>query len=148
MTNNQKYGIISTQTKDRFKSIKPKGNKVMSKKITKVQKYDMLLALGDVQADEMLVEFIKAEKDLLIKKNARPNAKVNKEKEANKSLVADNLDPDTLYSVSDVIKAVPEFDGWSTQKVSPICKALVDDGILEKVEDKKKTLYRLAKVGA
>ena len=119
-----------------------------NKKLTKAQKYDMLLELAEVKASEILTEFIKAEKELLAKKASKVSGKVNEEKEANKALILEALEVDTNYTVSDIIKLVPEFDGFTTQKVSPLCKALVEDGSLEKVEDSKKTLYRLAKVGA
>lgn len=113
------------------------------KKITKAQKYDMLLAIAEVKENEMLVDFINAEKELLAKRNSYKSKK--KSADINYAeLFTEHLESGTNYTVSDVIKTIPDFNGFTTQKVSPICKSLVEEGVLEKVEDKKKTLYRLA----
>ena len=43
---------------------------MMNKKMTKREKFEMLKAIPEVSANEMLVEFIDHELDLLAKKNA------------------------------------------------------------------------------
>ena len=112
------------------------------KKITKAQKYDMLLAIAEVKENEMLVDFINAEKELLAKRNSYKSKKKSSNVDYSE-LFTEHLESGTNYTVSDIIKTIPDFNGFTTQKVSPICKSLVEEGVLEKVEDKKKTLYHL-----
>lgn len=44
------------------------------------------------------------------------------------------LDEGVEYTVSDIIHAVPELNGMSTQKVAPMVKALCADGRMNKGE--------------
>ena len=116
-------------------------------KITKTQKYDMLLAIAEVKENQLLVDFINAEKEQLAKRNAYKSKTKDKNKVDYSDLFKEHLVPKTMYTVSEIIKTIPEFEGFTTQKVSPICKVLVDENVLERIEDKKKTLYALAEEG-
>lgn len=112
------------------------------KKITKAQKYDMLLAIAEVKENEMLVDFINAEKELLAKRNSYKSKK--KSSDTNYAeLFKEHLQADVLYTVSDVIKTVPALNGLTTQKVSPICNTLAIDGVLYKQIIKGRPYYSL-----
>ena len=84
----------------------------------------------------------------LDKKNAAPR-KLTAQQEKNETLkgvildfLADN--PDTGYTVSDLLKAIPEFEGDSNQHVSALMRALSLDGKVEKYSEKRRTYFRYA----
>lgn len=47
-----------------------------------------------------------------------------------------------LMTATDILRACPILDGLAIQKVTPILNGLVKAGSLEKVMDKRKTLFR------
>ena len=51
-------------------------------------------------------------------------------------------EPNRLFTVSEVIKAVPAVSGMSNQKVSALMRSMAENGMAEQVKDKRKTLYR------
>ena len=51
--------------------------------------------------------------------------------EGYKALILDFLTSEKM-TVSDIIKAIPEFDGFTPQKVAPLVKALLDNHLIEK----------------
>ena len=51
--------------------------------------------------------------------------------EGYKALILDFLTSEKM-TVSDIIKGIPEFDGFTPQKVAPLVKALLEAGLLEK----------------
>lgn len=113
----------------------------MEKKITKVERFNQLLALDEVKANADLVAFCEHEIDLLQKKSA--NKKPKSESEETMTLkreVASVLD-DTPKTISEIIKANENLAGLSTQKLVPIMKLLVADEVAERVEEKGKALF-------
>lgn len=115
------------------------------KKITKVEKFDMLLALGDVQANEMLVEFLTNEKELTIKKNSykSTNSKKTSENEAlMKELETVFIDnPTLMMNCTDVVRHL-NFK-YSTQKIARPLNTMVENGILKATIDKKVKYFSL-----
>lgn len=111
-------------------------------KITKRQNYATLLAIPAVAENEALVAFINHEVELLSRK--RSTTKVDAEREALKTAILDLFDESSCLTTSDVCKGL---DGdYSTQKISPLLKALTEEGYLVKTEakGKAKATYRLA----
>ena len=51
--------------------------------------------------------------------------------EGYKALILDFLTEERL-TVSDIIKGVPEFEGFTPQKVAPLVKSLLETGLVEK----------------
>ena len=51
--------------------------------------------------------------------------------EGYKTLILNFLTSEKM-TVSDIIKGVPEFDGFTPQKVAPLVKALLEAGLVEK----------------
>lgn len=49
-----------------------------------------------------------------------------------------------LFSISELIKEVPELEGLSTQKVSPLMAKLVDELKVVKVVEKRKSYFQIA----
>lgn len=115
------------------------------KKITKVDKFEMLLAIDKVAENEMLVEFINHEKELLRKKNSYKS--VSKKKLAeNEELIKEieNVfldNPVMLMTCSDIVRHL-NFK-YSTQKLSPQLKKMVENGILKETIDKKVKHFQL-----
>ena len=115
------------------------------KKITKVDKFEMLLAINEVAENEMLVEFINHEMELLRKKNSYKS--VSKKKLAeNEELIKEieNVfldNPQLIMTCTDVVRYL-NFK-YSTQKLSPQLKKMVENGILKETIDKKVKHFQL-----
>lgn len=115
-----------------------------TKKITKAQKYDMLLAIEEVKSNDMLVEFINKEKEQLAKKNANKSSEPTKAQKANEELaqvIYNAMVPNRLYKCADIIKNVPECADMTTQKISPIMRNH-ENTLWVKVVDKRSTCYK------
>lgn len=100
---------------------------------------------------EQAVEFIDKELGLLARKNSGENKKPTKtqqENEGYKALILEFLAtlPDDKDGVTctEIIKGVTEFEGFSTQKISPLVRQLMAADKVTKTEAKGKSLFRLA----
>lgn len=116
------------------------------KKITKIEKFEMLLAIKEVAENEMLVEFINHEKELIKKKNAYKSVNKKKAEESN-ALMKEILDvfydnPQTMLCCSDIVRHLG-FK-YTTQKLNPQLKKLVEEKSLTSQIDKKIKYYSLA----
>ena len=122
------------------------------KKITKREKFEMLLAL--VEDNDMLTEFINHEIELLTNKSSKGSAKKDEEQEAFFEVIRD-----ILVECSNVLGmqcgaiarderalsfAWKDGNMTSPQRVSAMLKKLVDKGDVIKTTDKKVTYFRLA----
>ena len=122
------------------------------KKITKREKYEMLL--GMVEGNDMLTEFINHEIELLTKKSSGGSAKKDEEQEAFFEVIRDILaecaDVKGMQCGTIAKDARAASFEWkdkketSSQRVSAMLKKLVDKGDVVKVTDKKVTYFRLA----
>ena len=120
-----------------------------SVRMTKAQKFQILADLPAVKADPMLSEFIAHEMELLAKKNTA-DKKPTAQQEANagiKNAVLTLMQehPNQLYTVSDLLKAVPDLpDTMTNQRMSAIVRQMVDAGQVKRTEDKRKAYFSLA----
>lgn len=115
-----------------------------TKKLTKTNKLDMLLAIEEVKNNPILKEYCEHEKELLAKKNATKSAEPTKAQKANAELaqtIYEAMVPNRLYKCAEIAKAVPECEGMSTQKISPIMRNH-EDILWVKVIDKRATCYK------
>jgi hypothetical protein len=115
-----------------------------TKKITKAQKFEMLLNLPAVQADEMLTEFIEHELELLAKKNSSEK-KPTAQQTANATIVnaiVEGMERNRLYTITDLIKEIPECADLTNQRVSALVRGVLDTKI-ERVEEKRKAYFRV-----
>lgn len=113
------------------------------KKITKAQKFEMLLAIAEVKNNEMLSEFINHELELLAKKNSAEK-KPTTQQTANKAIVdaiVDGMENGRLYTITEIIKEIPECADLTNQRVSALVRGVLDTKI-ERVEDKRKAYFR------
>ena len=126
-------------------------------RITKSMKFEDIKALLNGQpvvygtTTEDAVDFIEHEMALLAKKNSGENKKQTKtqqENEGYKALILEFLAtlPDDKDGVTcnEIIKGVTEFEGFSTQKISPLVRQLMAADKVTKTEVKGKALFRLA----
>ena len=116
-----------------------------NKKVTKREKFEMLKAMTEVQANPMLMEFIDHELELLEKKNSA-DKKPTAQQMANEGLKQTIVDVLTenggLMTVTDVQKSCDELSELSNQRVSALLRQLKDDGKVERVEDKRKAYFK------
>lgn len=112
------------------------------KKITKREKFEMLLAMESVKSNEMLVEFIEHEIELLAKKNGsekKPTAQQTANVEIQKAIL-ESMEVGKRYTITDLIKTVPACAELTNQRVSALVRQLMPTYI-ERVEEKKKAYF-------
>ena len=121
-----------------------------NKKLTKREKFEMLKGIADVKANPILAEFIDHELELLARKNASGGEKkMTAVQVANEGLKAEILEcmgehPNQLFTISEMLKSFPCCAELTNQKVSALVRQLVADGKVVKVEEKRKSFFKLA----
>lgn len=125
-------------------------------KMTNAQKFSKVAEiLTTVKADADLIAFVTEKAEQSIKRNdARKSnpvqSKTNKEKIADMAKIEKlftTLDPEKFYSSQEILAMVPEFEGYTPQKMTPRLKALVESGAIVKgnsTSDNKKVGYKVA----
>lgn len=111
-------------------------------KMTKRDHFNSILSyVADVDRD-----FVLHELELLDRKNTaerKPTA-VQVANEGIKTAILDGMTPNTLYTVTDIQKGVPECGELSNQRVSALLRQLVESGAVVRTEDKRKAYFSLA----
>ena len=111
----------------------------MEKRLTKKDYFERL---GEIVKDNKeLTDFINHEIELLNKKNSKSSeTKTQKENVIIMETILNELVRlDRAVSITELQKALKDF---SNQKLSALLKKLVDNGKVERVPDKKKTLFK------
>ena len=112
-----------------------------TKKITKREKFEMLMTIAEVKENPILSEFIERELELLSKKNSaekKPTAQ-QEENEAIKETILENLT--SRMTISEMQKSIPDLAEYSNQKISALMRQLILEGLVKKVEDKRKSYF-------
>ena len=116
-----------------------------TQKITKAQKFAMLKAIPAVAENEMLVEFIDHEMELLTKKNSaekKPTAQQVANSNIGEAIVAHlSAEPNRLFTITEIIKEVPECADLTNQRVSAIVRGLLGTSV-ERIEEKRKAFFK------
>ena len=119
------------------------------KRMTKKDYFHKLLEIEAVKADVELTAFVEHELELLANKNRakdgnkKPTA-TQLENEKLKQAILDFMEPDNLYTISELQKKVPECEELSNQKIAALLRQLKDDEHkVEKIEDKRKIYWKL-----
>ena len=124
-------------------------NTTSTVKLTKSMKYDILLNIPAVAENDMLVEFIMHEKELLAKKNISSSTgekkltAVQKANEDIKTAIVANMEYGKEYTISDLIKVVPECADFNTSKVSALVKQLLVAETVKREERKGRAYFSL-----
>ena len=120
------------------------------KKMTKRDYFNSLLEIGAVKENEGLVKFINHELELLAKKNASGAGKMTATQVANEGIKAEILEclanePNRLFTISEMQKVFPCCAEMSNQRVSALVRQLVADKKVERLEEKRKAVFRIAR---
>ena len=118
------------------------------KKITKRDNFNTLLGLADVQANPDLVAFINHELELLDRKNANTGEKkltaTQVANESVKEAILEEMEPNRLYTISEMLKVLPCCAELTNQKVTRLVADLVKVNAIVRTEDKRKAYFSLA----
>ena len=121
-------------------------------KLTKTMKYDMLLAIEEVNSNPILVEFINHEKELIAKKNTT-DRKPTKVQVANVELAKNILavmNCGQIYTVSEILKNLND-SALTQSKISAVIRPMLTvtkdgtvnpNGVIERFEEKGKAYFR------
>ena len=117
-----------------------------NKKVTKREKFEMLKALSEVQANPMLTEFIEHELELLAKKNAsekKPTAQQMANEGLKQTIMNVLTENGGLMTVTDVQKSCAELSELSNQRISALLRQMKEDKMVDRVEDKRKAYFTI-----
>ena len=113
------------------------------RKPTKKQMFTDLLAMPGLSEEQKA--FIQHEIELLEKKNSgekKPTA-TQVANEALKVAIVEAVEPNRLYTVTEMIKEIPALAGLTNQKVSPRANQLVEEGKRTKTVEKRRSYFSL-----
>lgn len=114
-----------------------------TRKPTKRQMFEGLLTNPTLTEEQK--DFIKHELELLAKKNSadrKPTAQQTAN-EAVKTAILEGMEVNRLYTITELIKEIPECADMTNQKVSALVRQLVDAGSVAKTVDKRKSYFSL-----
>ena len=117
-----------------------------NKKMTKKDYFRLLKGIDTVSANAELVKFIDHEIELLERKNSA-DRKLSGNALANVGLKEEIVEiltnePERLFTATEIQKAMK--GEYSNQRVSALLKQLRTEGKVEKVEEKRKSFFKLA----
>ena len=116
-----------------------------TKKPTKRENFNALLNLAEVKSNPTLVEFINHEIELLDKKNSAEK-KPTAQQTANDSIkvaILDGMAIGKMYTITELIKAIPECADLTNQRVSALMRQLIEAGKVTRIEDKRKAYFEI-----
>ena len=119
------------------------------KKMTKATAWGIVKGIvenSDHPQAEELVAKIEKELELLAKKNSSEK-KPTAQQTANdgiKTAILNGMVPNHLYTISELLKAIPECADLTNQRVSALVRQLKDEGKVVRTEDKRKAYFSLA----
>lgn len=122
-------------------------NEIKVKKLTKKDRFNQLLEIPAVQADTEMVAFIEHEIELLSRKSTSEKKPTQRQVqgEGMKRAIINFMEPNVLYSGSDLLRQVEELDGESNQRVASLMKQLMEkEGMVERITEKGKVYWKLA----
>lgn len=116
-----------------------------TKKPTKRDNFNALLSIPAVSTNSALVDFINHEIELLDKKNSsekKPTAQQTAN-EGIKSAILDNMVVGKMYTITEIIKSIPECADLTNQRVSALMRQLREEGKVTRIEDKRKAYFEI-----
>lgn len=121
----------------------------MAKKMTKNEKYELLLNIPAVAENEMLCEFIRHEQELLVRKNAndgerKPTARQT-ENDGVKTEILTTLSDGEKRTITELLAIVPNQPADMTHsRMTSLLAQLVKDNAVVRIKDKKTTYFKIA----
>ena len=118
----------------------------MTKKMTKKDHFNALKAIPEVAQNEVLMAFIDHEIELLNRKNstATGEKKLTATQVANEELktaILEGMTANRLYTITELMKEIPECAELTNQKISAIVRQMVKENTVNRIEDKRKALF-------
>lgn len=118
-----------------------------TKKMTKRDYFNILRKSYPVTAENYndVIAFIDHEIELLERKNSaekKPTA-MQKANTELKAAIVESMAKDRNYTITEMIKEFPALSELTNQKVSAMVRQLVEANLIEKIEDKRKSYFRL-----
>ena len=118
-----------------------------TKKLTKRDHFNALLAIPEVKANTALVDFIEHELELLAKKNASDKKPTAQQiaNDAIKDAIVEGMKPNRLYTITELIKEIPACADLTNQRVNALLKQMYSatEPTIERIEDKRKAYFRV-----
>lgn len=118
-------------------------------KMTKRDYFTILREAYPQTADnyDAVIAFIDHELELLAKKNSadkKPTA-TQVANDGFKTAILAHMgeNPNQLFTITDLIKSVPEIGELTNQRVSAIVRQMTEAGIIDRVEEKRKAYFRM-----
>ena len=114
-----------------------------TKKMTKKDYFEQIKKNYSLTTDE--IAFIDHEIELLEKKNSadkKPTAQ-QVANEGIKAAIVAGMEPNRLYTITELIKEIPACAEMTNQRVSAIVRQMIGSEV-ERVEEKRKAYFRLA----
>ena len=119
-----------------------------NKKMTKATAWTIVRSIvensGHAQSAELVAK-IDNELALLAKKNSaekKPTAQQTAN-EVVKTAILDGMERNRIYTVTEVIKEIPECAELTNQRVSALLRQLKDEGKVIRTEDKRKAYFQV-----
>ena len=112
-------------------------------KMTKRDYFTAILTKYPLTDDEKA--FVEHELELLTKKNSA-DKKPTAQQMANdgiKTAIAEGMTANRLYTVTELIKEIPECAELTNQRVSALLRQMIADGTVVKTVDKRKSYFQL-----
>lgn len=99
--------------------------------------------LDSVKAIEMLSHEI----ELLERKNSSDKKPTAQQTVNNtiKDAIFNGMETNRLYTVTEIIKEVPECNELTNQRVSALMRQMVIDNLVEKIEEKRKSFFKVCR---
>lgn len=118
-----------------------------TKKMTKRDYFNILKKSYPVTAENYndVIAFIDHEIELLERKNSaekKPTAAQKANTEL-KEVIVKSMTRDRNYTITEMIKEFPALSELTNQKVSAMVRQLVEANLIEKIEDKRKSYFKL-----
>ena len=115
-------------------------------KTTQREYFTQGIALAKANGKDELAKFFESRIELLDKKSSskKPTKTQTENVELKNEILEVLTNADKALTVSEIIKTSESLADLSNQKVSALLKQLVDDNIVTKAVDKKKSIFAVA----
>ena len=113
------------------------------------QKMTQRIAINYVMENCELPEDVKAKFESMLlaldkKSGERKPTKTQIVNEGFKEIILTNMEPNRLYTITELVKEMPFGEELSNQRVSALVRQLKDAGLVKRTEEKRKAYFSLA----
>ena len=117
----------------------------MSKKITIAEQFDEVIAILMDNGYEDKAQFIAERKEKHLAKNTnRKPTKAQSENEVLKTAIVEGMESGKSYTITDLIKSIPEISELTNQRVSALVRQLKEENLVVRTEIKGKAYFTKA----